>query len=58
MTEQKKKSPAATRRETRAGNTLYRVTSVYLGEKDLKTALEHLAVKRALAEMNGTQTRA
>ena len=36
--------------EVQIGNTLYCVTSVYTGEKELGTALEELAVRRAAAE--------
>ena len=38
-------------REIKIGNTLYRVTSVFSGEKDLGETLEQLAVRRAMAEM-------
>lgn len=60
MTEQKKVSPTPTTSysETRVGKTLYRVTSIYLGEKDLKSTLEQLAVKRVLAEMNTARSHA
>jgi hypothetical protein len=37
-------------REVKIGKILYRVTSVYKGEIDLKNALEDLAVRRALRE--------
>ena len=37
-------------KEVRIGNTVYRVTSVYTGEKDLKQTLEQLAVRRVMAE--------
>jgi hypothetical protein len=50
MTEEKT-VPATTYREIIIGGTVYRVTSVYLGEKDLKTALEQLTVRRVLAEL-------
>ena len=38
-------------REIKIGNTLYRVTSVFTGEKDLGKTLEELAVRRAMAEL-------
>ena len=38
-------------KEVRIGNTLYRVTSVYTGEKDLGKCLENLAIRRAMAEL-------
>lgn len=37
-------------REIKIGNTIYRVTSVFTGEKDLKETLEQLAVRRAMAD--------
>jgi hypothetical protein len=37
-------------REVKIGKILYRVTSVFTGEVDLKNALEDLAVRRALRE--------
>ena len=38
-------------KELRIGNTIYRVTSVFSGEKDLGKTLEQLAVRRAMAEI-------
>jgi len=40
-------------REKQIGNTLFRVTSVYKGEKELGPTLEKLAVRRVLDEMDG-----
>ena len=37
-------------KEKQIGNTVYCITSVYTGEKDLKTTLEELTLRRALAE--------
>ena len=37
-------------KEIQIGNTLYRVTSVFTGEKDLGQTLEQLAIRRAMAE--------
>lgn len=37
-------------KEIKIGNTLYRVTSVFSGEKDLGHTLEQLAVRRAMTE--------
>ena len=45
-----KPAPVTTYREIQIGRTIYRVTSVFLGEKDLGKALEDLAVRRALME--------
>ena len=39
-----------TYREVKIGKMLYRVTGVFKGEVDLKSALEDLAVRRALRE--------
>ena len=38
-------------KEVRIGNTIYRVTSVFTGEKDLGKTLEQLAVRRAMSEL-------
>ena len=38
-------------REVKIGNTIYRMTSVFSGEKDLGAALEQLAVRRAMTEI-------
>ena len=49
MTDNKK--PTTSYKEVKIGNTLYRVTSVFTGEKDLGETLEQLAVRRAMAEL-------
>ncbi len=48
--ETKKNTPVTTYREVKIGNTLYRVTSVFTGEKDLGKTLESLAVRRAMTD--------
>ena len=40
-------------REVMIGRTLYRVTSVFKGEKELGSTLEKLAVRHVLDEMDG-----
>lgn len=45
-----KKKTTASYREVRIGNTIYRVTSVFTGEKDLGKTLEQLTVRRAMSE--------
>ena len=40
-------------REVKIGKTLYCVTSVFKGEKELGPTLEKLAVQRVLDEMDG-----
>ena len=40
-------------KEVRIGKTVYRVTSVFLGEKDLGETLEQLAVRKAMTEIKG-----
>ncbi len=40
--------PVTTYHEKQIGKTLFRVTSVYLGEFELQKALEDLTVKRIL----------
>jgi len=48
-------TPVTTYHEKMIGKTLYRVTSVYKGEIDLKQALEGLTVSKALrAAESGT----
>lgn len=45
------KKPTTSYKEVKIGNTLYRVTSVFTGEKDLGKTLEQLAVRRAMTEL-------
>ena len=45
------KEPVASYKEVRIGKTLYRVTSVFSGEKDLGRTLEQLAVRRAMTDV-------
>lgn len=45
---------SASYKEIRIGKTLYRVTSVFSGEKDLAKTLEQLAVRRAMSEIEPT----
>ena len=45
------KAPPTSYKEVRIGKTIYRVTSVFTGEKDLGETLEQLAVRRAMAEV-------
>lgn len=53
MAERKaKNTPPTSYREMKIGNTIFRITSVYLGQKDLKTTLEQLTVKRVLEELS------
>lgn len=42
--------PTTSYKEVRIGKTIFRVTSVFSGEKDLGKTLEQLAVRRALTE--------
>ena len=55
MTDNKK--PTTSYKEVKIGNTLYRVTSVFTGEKDLGKTLEQLAVRRAMAELTSCPAR-
>ena len=41
-------NPSTSYKEVRIGNTIYRVTSFFSGEKDLGKTLEQLAVRRAM----------
>jgi len=51
MKEQTTPSVSTSYKEVQIGKTLYRVTSVFTGEKDLGQTLEQLAVRRAMAEL-------
>jgi hypothetical protein len=44
--------PIETYEEIQIGKTLYRITSVFTGELDLKNALEDLIVKQVLQSGN------
>lgn len=44
------KEPTTLYKEIKIGHTVFRVTSVFSGEKDLAKTLEQLAVRRALTE--------
>ena len=50
------KEPVASYKEVRIGKTLYRVTSVFSGEKDLGRTLEQLAVRCAMTELDAPAT--
>jgi len=50
--QQTQKNPVTTYHEKKIGGTLYRVTSVYTGEIELKKALEDLTVQKILAREN------
>ena len=51
MNEKVERKPTASYKEVRIGNTIYRVTSVFTGEKDLGKTLEQLAIRRAMEEL-------
>ena len=51
MKEQTNPSVSTSYKEIQIVKTLYRVTSVFTGEKDLGQTLEQLAVRRAMAEL-------
>lgn len=44
-------NPSTSYKEVTIGKTLYRVTSIFSGEKDLGNALEQLVVRRAMTEL-------
>ena len=46
----KQTTPTSSYKEVRIGKTIYRVTSLFSGEKDLGKTLEQLAVRRAMSE--------
>lgn len=41
----------SSRKEIEIGNTVYRVTSVFLGEKDLGKTLEQLTIRKAMNDI-------
>ena len=45
-------------REVKVGKVIYRVTSVFLGEKDLCQALEQLAVRKAMTDIKSAAMKA
>ena len=49
---QKQDAPLTSYHEVKIGNTVYRVTSIFSGEKDLGKTLETLAVRSAMTESN------
>lgn len=50
--QEEKTTRTSTYREMKLGDTVFMVTSVYLGEKDLKNTLEQLTINRVLAELS------
>ncbi len=50
-TTMRREGPATSYKEVKIGNTIYRVTSIFSGEKDLGKTLEQLALRRAMAEL-------
>ncbi|MDR1892686.1 MAG: hypothetical protein LBQ48_06730 [Oscillospiraceae bacterium] len=46
-----------TYKEVKIGRTIYRVTSVFLGEKDLGKTLEQLAVRKAMTDIKAGAVR-
>ena len=51
------KEPVASYKEVRIGKTLYRVTSVFSGEKDLGGTLGQRAGRRAMIELDSPRPR-
>ena len=45
-------------REVKIGKIIYRVTSVFLGEKDLRQTLEQLAVRKAMTDIKSGTAKA
>jgi hypothetical protein len=46
-----------TYKEVKIGRTTYRVTSVFLGEKDLAKSLEQLAIRKAMTDIRAGTAR-
>ena len=44
-------------KEVKVGNTLYRITSVFLGEKDLAKTLEQLAIRKAMTDIKADEVK-
>ena len=55
-TQMKSRKISTSYKEVTIGRTLYRVTSVFSGEKDLGHTLEQLAVNRAMSEFSSSPT--
>ena len=53
---QQPNAPVTSYREVKIGNTLYRVTSIFTGEKDLGKTLESLAIRRAMTDSQQAAT--
>ena len=47
----------ASYREVKIGKVIYRVTSVFLGEKDLCQTLEQLAVRKAMTDIKTAEVK-
>ena len=52
MVKEAKKPPVSSYREVKIGKTLYRVTSVFNGEKELGGTLEKLAAQHIINEIS------
>ena len=50
-----KNNPLTTYHEEKFNKTLYRVTSVYLGEIDLAKALEELTIRKIIQHENSVE---
>ena len=50
-----KSVPITAYREVVIGNTLFRVTSVFTGERDLGEIMEELVVRKAMAELHPSE---
>ena len=58
MEQKTNKSAAPTSyKEVKIGRAIYRVTSVFLGEKDLGKTLEQLAIRKAMTDIKAGATR-
>jgi len=44
-------NPVTSYKEVTIGKTVYRITSVFLGEKDLGKTLEQLAIRKAMTDI-------
>ncbi len=53
----RRESPVTSYKEVKIGNTIYHVTSIFSGEKDLGKTLEELVLRRAMMELTAEAAR-
>ncbi len=53
----RREGPVTSYKEVKIGNTIYHVTSIFSGEKDLGKTLEELVLRRAMMELTAEAAR-